>query len=86
MDDSPQRPKWWLIVTAATLAILTLYYYTGSVIIVVLFFAAFGVLVGYQTTRAKKLASHVCVRCGAKLNPNARQCDSCGSASWTVRN
>jgi ribosomal protein L40E len=83
MQDSPSKPRWWLTITAAVVAVLMLYYYTGSWVIVTLFFAAFGVFVAYQTTRARKLASHVCSRCGAKLNPNARQCDSCGSASWT---
>jgi len=86
MDDSPRRTQWWLIVTAAVLAVLTLYYFTGSWIIVGLFFAALGGLVAFQRTRARKAALHVCLRCGAKLNPNARECRSCGSASWTVRN
>jgi hypothetical protein len=83
-DDSPRKTRWWLIVTAAVLAVVTLYYYTGSWIMVALFFAAFGGLVLYQKTRAAKPPSHACLRCGAKLNPNARQCSACGSASWTV--
>ena len=86
MDDSHSKPRWWLILTAAVLAVLTLYYYTGSWLIVVLFFAAFGAFVAYQTTRGRNPASHACLRCGAKLNPNARQCNACGSASWTIRN
>jgi hypothetical protein len=81
MDDSPR--KTWLIATAAVLAILMLYYYTGSWIAVVLLFAALGAFIAYQSSRSRK-PSHVCVRCGAKLNPNARQCNSCGSASWTI--
>jgi ribosomal protein L40E len=86
MDDSPQKPRWWLIITAAILAVLTLYYYTGSWVIVVLFFVAFGALVAYQRWRIKGMrargsSSHACLRCGALLNPNARQCSSCGSAS-----
>jgi ribosomal protein L40E len=84
MDDTPRKPRWWLIATAAVLAVLTLYYYTGSWLVVIVFFAGFGILVAYQSTRARKQSSHACVRCGARLNPNARQCDSCGSASWTV--
>jgi ribosomal protein L40E len=84
--DSPRKTQWWLIATAAVLAVLTLYYYTGSWVVVVLFFTAFGVFVAYQTMRSRKPSSHACVRCGAKLNPNARQCDSCGSATWTIRN
>jgi hypothetical protein len=86
MDDSPRKPRWWLIATAAVVAVLTLYYYTGFWMIVVLFFAAFGLFATYQTTRARKRSSHACVRCGAELNPNARQCNSCGSASWTIEN
>jgi ribosomal protein L40E len=82
MDESPR--KTWLIATAAFLAILMLYYYTGSWLAVVLLSAALAALVAFQSKRSGKSPSHVCVRCGAKLNPNARQCDSCGSASWTI--
>jgi ribosomal protein L40E len=85
-EDSPRKTQWWLIITAAVLAVLTLYYYTGSWIIVALFFAVLGSFVAYQTARARKPPSHACIRCGAKLNPNARECASCGSASWTIRN
>jgi ribosomal protein L40E len=85
MGESSRRPRWWLIGTAAVLAVLTLYYYTGSWIVVALFFGAFGAIVVYQTRGTKRVSVHACMRCGAKLNPNARQCDSCGSASWTVR-
>src|SRR5580658_5764052 len=79
MDDSPRR-KQWLVATAAILAVLTLYYYTGSWIIAALFLAAAGALIGYQARRGGKQSSHACLRCGATLNPNARQCNSCGSA------
>jgi membrane protein implicated in regulation of membrane protease activity len=84
MDDSPRKTQWWLIATAAVVAVLTLYCYTGSWIMVALFFAVLGALVAYQTTRWGRQSSHACTRCGAKLNRNARQCDSCGSASWTI--
>ena len=84
MDDSPSKKRWWLTATAAILAVLTLYYYTDSWVISALFLAAAGGLVTWQATRPAK-PSHACVRCGADLNPNARRCDSCGSASWTVR-
>jgi ribosomal protein L40E len=86
MDESSTKPRWWLMVTAAVLAVLTLYYFTGSWIIVALFFAAFGAFVAYQSKRARKKPSPACLRCGANLNPNARQCNACGSASWTIRN
>jgi ribosomal protein L40E len=82
MDESPR--KTWLIATAAILAILMMYYYTGSWPAVWLLLAALAAFIAYQATRSRKLSSHRCVRCGAKLNPNARQCDSCGSASWTI--
>ena len=81
MDESPR--KIWLIATAAILAILMLYYYTGSWLAVVLLSAALAVFIAFQK-RSGKRPSHVCIRCGAELNPNARQCDSCGSASWTI--
>jgi hypothetical protein len=84
MDDNPPKKRWWLIATAAIVAVLMLYYYTGSWVIVVLFLAAAGALISFQGRR--KRPAHACLRCGAALNPNARQCDSCGSASWTVRN
>ncbi|MBZ5602397.1 MAG: zinc ribbon domain-containing protein [Acidobacteriia bacterium] len=85
MEDLQPR-RWWLIVTAAVLAVLTLYYYTGSWVVVVLFFAAFALFVLRSVTRTAAPRSHACVRCGAPLNPNARSCPSCGSASWTIRN
>jgi hypothetical protein len=84
MDDSPPK-RWWLIGTAAMLAVLTLYYYTGSWIAVALFLGVAAALLAYQASRGAKAPSHACLRCGAKLNPNARQCNSCGSASWTIR-
>jgi hypothetical protein len=86
MEEPIRKPRWWLIITAAVLAVLTLYYYTASWVVVVVFFAAFGPFVLYQTSRAPKALRYACVRCGAKLNPNARECNSCGSASWTIRN
>ena len=79
-----RKPQTWLIATAAILAILILYYYTGSWVAVMLLLAALAAFIAYQATRTRKLRSHVCVRCGAQLNPNARQCNSCGSASWTI--
>jgi hypothetical protein len=82
MDRKRQK---WLTATAALLAVLMLYYYTGSWIAVLLFFAAFAALVFYQLRGTSRPPSHACVRCGAQLNPNARRCDSCGSASWTVK-
>lgn len=84
-DDPSPKPRWWLIVTAAVLAVLTLYYYTGSWPIVVLFFAVFAVFVAYHVMRTRRPSGHTCVRCGARLNPNARECRSCGSAAWTIR-
>jgi hypothetical protein len=86
MDESPPKTRWLLIVTAAVLAVLTLYYYTGSWLIVVVFFAVFGAFVAYQAIRSRRRSTHACLRCGAKMNLNARQCNACGSASWTVRN
>jgi hypothetical protein len=86
MDDFSSKPRWWLIATAAVLALLMLYYYTGSWVAVGLFCAAGGAFACYQANSGGKSRSHGCVRCGAELNANARQCDRCGSASWTIRN
>ena len=85
MDD-PQPKRWWLIITAAILALLTLYYYTGSWIVVAVFLAVFAVFVIRHTRQTNAPRSHACLRCGAPLNPNARSCNACGSASWTIRN
>lgn len=85
MNDSRKKP-WWLIVTAALAVILTLYYYTDSWIVVTLFLAAAAIFMSYRAKRGGRQSLHACVRCGARLNPNARQCASCGSASWTIRN
>jgi ribosomal protein L40E len=84
MEDT-RKPKWWIVATAAVLAVLTLFYYTGSWVTVVLFLAAIAAFIMFQRLRAARPASNVCLRCGAPLNPNARQCDNCGSASWTIR-
>jgi hypothetical protein len=86
MDDAPRKKQWWLIATAGILAVLTLYYYTDSWLIAALFLAAAAALVTYHARRGAKPSSHACLRCGATLNPNARQCNACGSASWTIRN
>lgn len=85
MDDPARKPQRWLIVTAVVVAVLMTFYYTGSWVMVVLLFSTLGICAAYQMTRARKPASHACLRCGATLNPNARQCSSCGSASWTTR-
>jgi ribosomal protein L40E len=85
MNDPQRKRQWWLIATAAVLAVLTLYYYTGSWVAVALLFAGAGAFLALRRTSAGKRSSHLCVRCGATLNPNARQCNSCGSASWTIR-
>jgi hypothetical protein len=82
MEESPR--KTWLIATAAILAILMLYYYTGSWAAVLLLFLALAAFIAFHAKRPGKRPSQQCIRCGAKLNPNARQCDSCGSASWTI--
>jgi len=86
MEDSPRKTQWWLTATAAVVAVLTLFYYTGSWIVVALFFAILGGLVAYQSARSRRPSLHACIRCGAKLNPNARDCRACGSAGWTVKN
>jgi len=86
MNDSLDKPRWWLIATAGVLAVLTLFYFTGSWISVAVFFGALVILVAFRKRRVSRTAVHTCVRCGALLNPNARECRACGSASWTIRN
>jgi ribosomal protein L40E len=80
-----ESPRWWAWV-AGVLLVVFLYYETGSLVVVGLCAAALGGFELYRSLRAPKSASVVCMKCGANLNPNARQCRNCGSASWTWKN
>jgi ribosomal protein L40E len=79
--DIMESPRWWAPV-AGVVAAVFLYYETGSWIVVGLCAAILAGLVIYQSSLRRNV---LCLKCGAKLNPNARECKSCGSASWTVR-
>jgi len=71
---------------AGLLAVVFIYYETGSWIIVGLVAAAIAAFEIFRSLRRPKPASVQCLKCGASLNPNARECRSCGSASWTPKN
>jgi ribosomal protein L40E len=87
MMDDLRTPRWWIWV-AAVLAILLLFYETGSWVLTAILFLGFGAFVIYQTRSHQKpnAPAMYCLRCNAKLNPNARECRACGSASWSYKN
>jgi hypothetical protein len=83
------RPKWWVIGIAALLAGMLLYDSLGSWAALAGGLAIIAAFLIYQSARSQaarsgKAASIRCIKCGEPLNPNARRCDSCGSASWTI--
>jgi hypothetical protein len=82
----PSRRQWWLIGVAALLAGIFLRDAFGSWAAVGLVAVAIAALAGYHWSRNKKASSLRCLKCGEALNPSARQCDFCGSASWTWKN
>ena len=86
--DGERRTQWWVILIAAVLAALMLLYSTESWAGFGFCIAAIAIFWIWQRSRATKPAatSICCAKCGEKLNPNARQCASCGSASWTYIN
>ena len=80
------RPKWWVIGIAALLAGMLLYDSLGSWAALAGGLAVIAAFLIYQSARSARpaAASIRCIKCGEPLNPNARRCDSCGSASWTI--
>jgi hypothetical protein len=83
------RPQRWLAWVAAVLVVLTLFYYTQSWLAVGIIASAVAAFFAYQVSRSRqspKPASAYCLDCGETLSPNARQCTSCGSARWTIKN
>jgi hypothetical protein len=94
-DNEPlRRPRWWAWV-AGLLAVIFMLYETGSWILTALCFTAIAGLVIYHSSgrgrrggsRGKTTtAARYCLKCGEALNPNARDCRACGSASWSFKN
>jgi hypothetical protein len=82
--ESPRTTQRWVIGLAAVLAVLLLFYSTGTLVGFGLCIGGIAVLLVSQSFRKGKSSSIRCMKCGQKLNSNARQCDSCGSASWSV--
>jgi hypothetical protein len=81
--DSPRRSRWWITGVAALLAGIFLWEsfgLWGAAAVV----AAMAGFVMFESRRRERPAAARCLKCGEALNANARQCDSCGSASWTV--
>lgn len=72
-------------VVAALVVVGMLYGATGSWEACAGFLVLIAGFIVYQLRSAKKAAVHVCRGCGETLDRNARECRSCGSASWEVR-
>jgi ribosomal protein L32 len=83
--EPSRRPQWWLIGIAALLAGIFLFDSVGSWAAVGLAALGIAALAGYHWSRTSKPAPR-CLNCGETLNPNATECASCGSASWTYKN
>jgi hypothetical protein len=81
--------RWWLTAVAAAMAVLMV---AGSIGLEAgaCVAAAIGAgVLGYRFYRARHPATGpvvYCLRCGETLAPTARQCKSCGSASWSMKN
>jgi len=87
MEPQLKRQR-WIASVAAVLTVLMLFYYVGSWWVVGFLVAAGGALVVFQASRNRNrgnAAAAYCLNCGESLNRNARQCGSCGSIRWTVR-
>ena len=90
-EEDLRKPRWWAWVAGLHATIFMLYE-TGSWILTALCFAALAGLVIYQSSgrarhsESRRSAAKYCLKCGAELNPNARECRSCGSASWSFKN
>ena len=82
MEPALKR-QWWLIAVAALLAGLMLRDSFGSWVAGGVVAVAIAALAGYEWSRRRKPDAPRCLRCGEALPAGARQCDSCGSASWT---
>ena len=85
--DSGRR--WWLIVVAGIVAGVYLCdsvgYEAGGALIVATIAGALGWR-WYRKRNPPAGPSVRCVRCGATLSATARNCNQCGSASWTYIN
>jgi hypothetical protein len=81
--------RWWLIGVAALLAILMVADSIGLEAGAWLAAAIGAGALGHRWYRARRGAPGpvvYCLRCGETLAPTARQCKSCGSASWSMKN
>lgn len=80
----PERPRWWIYVGALVL-VAFLFSLTGSLLITAISAALLGLLAVYLVRQPNPPKAHYCRQCGETLNRNARQCQHCGSASWSIR-
>jgi len=93
MDDLSKR-RWWLIAVAALLAALMLRDSFGGWIGGGLVALGIVAVAGWEWSRRGKSSARPtggprptwCLKCGEALPAGARQCEACGSASWTYKN
>lgn len=77
--------RWMFSAVAALVVVGMLYGATGSWEACVGFLLLIAGFIVYQLRAAKQAPVHFCRGCGVTLDRNARECRTCGSASWGVR-
>ena len=85
--EAPLKRQAWLGWVAAALAAVTTYYYVGSWIVtgIIAAIGAGALLFHSRAQAAPKPSRMQCLNCGEPMNPNARECSSCGSTRWTIQ-
>jgi hypothetical protein len=81
--------RWWLIGVATVLAALMVAQSIGWLWGAILSVSIATGAVAYRAYRQRnpeKGPVLYCLKCGQTLKATARQCDSCGSASWSWKN
>ena len=85
--EAPLERQPWLGWVAAVLAALTVYYYVGSWIVtgVIAAIGAGALIYHSRSGETSQRGGARCLDCGEAMNPNARECSSCGSTRWTIQ-
>jgi len=85
----PRYTPVWVIAVAAILTGLILFEAVGPVYGIALFvvaIAGYFAIRHYRERHPPEPPGIRCLKCGQFLPATARNCDFCGSASWTYRN